>query len=286
MLRIGGKIYLGGGDTPDKYDVVQEYDTSTLVWRELTESTVQRAALTELKGRLVMAGNHEEGLAMEAAHSRLQNSTRVSVWEADSSDWIHPYPHMERGRSYAAAVGYGKTKLIVACGLTQSLEQVGTVEVLDSETLAWSRAPSVPLAGHHMTSVVIDNNWFLSAHYWSDSRPHLFCAHLPDLASNAPDVWCELKTPPVKSSTLAAHHNQLLVVGGLKSSRLTRRDALQDEIYTYDPALDSWVKFGKLPTRISGCSCVTLSSGELMVVGGFVSGKQGNSKQVWIGTLT
>lgn len=284
-LQIGGKIYLGGGDTPDKYDVVQEYDASTRVWRELPKSTVQRAALAELKGGLVLAGNHEEGLVIEGTHSSLQNSTRISVWEDDSSDWIHPYPHMESGRSYAAAVGY-EDKLIVACGLTRSLEAVGTVEVLDCKSLAWIQTTPVPLGGHHMSSVVIDKNWFLSAHYWSDNKPHLFCAHLPNLISNAPDVWCELKTPPIKSSTLAIHHNQLLTLGGLRHSLITRKDIYINDIYTYDPALDTWIKFGKLPIKMSGCSCVMFSSGELMVVGGFVSGKQGNSKQVWIGKST
>ena len=240
--------------------------------------------MAELGGKLVLAGNHMEGEVIAGRHTKMENSTRITVWEADSSDWIHPYPHMENGRSYAAAVGFGDNKLIVACGLARSLETVGTVEVLNCTDLTWKQAAPVPLDGHHMSSGVIDRNWFVTAHYWRDGKPHVFCSNLHELSSYAANVWWELKPPPVKAATLQVCRNQLLLLGGLKSAAFTRRDVLQDDIYTYDPSRDAWRKFGKLPTKMSGCSCTVLPSGELMVMGGFIAGKEEYSKHVWIGT--
>ena len=246
---------------------------------------MERAALAELDGKLVLAGNHMEGQVMAGRHSQMENSTRITVWEADSSDWIHPYPHMESGRSYAAAVGYDENKLVVACGLARSLKTVGTVEVLKCTELAWKQAASVPLEGHHMSSGVIDRNWFITAHYWNDGKPHVFSCHLHQLTSSAASVWWELEAPPVKAATLQVYRNQLLLLGGLKSAVFTRKDVFQDDIYTYNPLRDSWHKFGKLPKKMSGCSSTVLPSGELMVMGGFLSGEQEYSKNVWIGTL-
>ena len=287
MLQLEGKLYLGGGDAPDgKHGIIQEYDTSTCVWRELTPSTVERAALAELSGQLVLAGSHAEGEAIGGRYSQLANSTRVAVWDADSSDWIHSYPPMENGRSYAAAIGYENT-LVVACGLAGSKE-VAAVEVLECDThlhtYTWKQVEPVPLAGHHMSSVVIDKNWFISAHHWEDSKSHVFCANLQDVISNASNVWWELEAPPVRCATLQVYRNQLLLLGGLKRG-IFGKDYFLDDIYTYKLLSNAWHEFGKLPTRMSGCSCSVLPTGELMVAGGFLAGKQCYSEQVWVGTV-
>ena len=285
MLQLAGKIYLGGGDAPDKYNVIQEYNPAACVWSELTKSPVERAALAELGGKLLLAGNHVEGQAIGGRYSQVESNTRLTVWEAECSDWIHPYPHMENGRSYAAAVGY-QNKLAVACGLA-GLEEVGTVEVLDCAARTWHSADSVPLQGHHMSSAVIEDHWYISAHYWRDNKPHVFCTRLLSLASNASNVWCELGAPPVRSSTLLAYNSHLLLLGGLKQSSILQKDTFQDDIYCYEPSANTWRKCGKLPSKMSGCSCAVLPSGELLVVGGYnVKGKYSYSTQTWIGRLT
>lgn len=276
-LQLEGKLYLGGGDTLGQYNIIQEYGIPTRTWSKLPECPVERAALADLKEQLVLAGSHYDEEVIGG-----HNNTRITAWDRENSDWFHPYPHMDTGRSYAAAVGYQKS-LVVACGLSGE-EEVGTVEVLECTSRTWHSVESVPIQGHHMSSAVIGDHWYLSAYHWRDNKPHVFSAHLPTLVSHAPTstapahIWCELTPPPVKGSTLLAFNNHLLLVGGLKKN-------FQNDIHCYDPPADKWNKCGTLPAKMSGCSCAELPSGELLVTGGYVKGQEGYSNQVWIGKV-
>ena len=281
-LHLEGKLFLGAGDTLGQYNIIQEYDVSTHTWSQLPECPVERAALAELNQQLVLAGSHYKEEVIGGHYLHADNNTRITAWDKETSEWFHPYPHMDTGRSYAAAVGYQKN-LVVACGLSGE-EEVGAVEMLECTSRTWHRVEAVPIQGHHMSSAVIGKHWYLSAHHWRDNKPHVFSAHLPTLvsqatASTAPaTVWCELMPPPMKGSTLLAHSNHLLLVGGLKKD-------FQKDIHCYDPLADKWVKCGTLPAKMSGCSCAELPSGELLVTGGYVKGQEGYSRQVWIGKV-
>ena len=230
----------------------------------------------------MLAGSHHRDEVIGGAYSHTDSNTMITVW--DGSDWFHPHPPMDVGRSYGAAVGY-KNNLVVACGLAGE-EEVATVEVLDCAERSWHRACPVPIAGHHMSSAVIDMYWYLLAHHWKDSIPHIFSTHLPSLVSNTanagnrcPNTWVELAAPPVKASTLLAYDSHLLLLGGLKKD-------FQQSIHCYDPTTNRWRNCGSLPAKMNGCSCAQLPSGELLVTGGYVKGNEGHySRDVWIGNV-
>ena len=287
-VPIGHRLYLGGGDTLDRYSIIQEYNSLTSTWAELSESPVERPALTALSGQLVLAGSHAEGSVYSGKYSHSENNTRITVWDSESADWFHPYPHMETGRSYAAAVSFQK-HLVIAGGLSGG-KAVGTVEVLDCAASSWHQAEPIPLGGHHMSSAVINNYWYVSAHYWSDDKPHVFFTHLPSLVASATTsqsggcTWYELASPPVKGSTLLTHNDHLLLAGGLKRNFLGKEE-YQEDIYSYQPSTKNWLKCAKLPRKMSGCSCARLGYNALLVTGGFVKGNVNYSRNVWIGNV-
>ena len=222
-------------------------------------------AMTSLNGQLVLAGGDGDG-------------TKITVWDSDRSEWVHPYPPMSTGRWLPAAVGYQKY-LIVACGFSRS-----DVEVLDSSSGRWYSAQPVPMGGHSMSSVVIDNCWYLSSYgTWSDSKEHIFWAHLPTLTSSATSahstfkqIWHELPTPPVAEPTLLALHGHLLLVGG---------QGYPQDIYRYDKEAREWRVCGQLPVGMNAPCCALLPSGDLMVAGGWTGDNRRISKRMWLANV-
>ena len=259
-------VYCGGND-PTSYDVVQ-YNPESGDWRKLPRLPVMTFAMTSLNGQLVLAGGLDSG-----------DDARIRVWNSGRSEWVHPYPPMPTARGLSAAVGY-QNYLIVACGAPYR----DVVEVLDSSSGRWYSAQPVPVGGHHMSSVVVGDRWYLSSfEKWRDRKEHFFWAHLPTLTSSATSahtstasIWHELPTPQVVGPTLLALQGHLLLVGGWRCKQ---------EIHRYDPETSQWRECGQLPVGMRAPCCAVLPSGDLMVAGGWTGDTENYSKRMWIGNI-
>ena len=75
--------------------------------------------------------------------------------------------------------------------------------------------------------------------------------------------WHTLHAPTLESSATIAFHGSLLAIGG------DHGDVYSTAIHIYQPDTKKWNKFADLPTAQSSCSCALLSSGEIIVAGGF-----------------
>ena len=269
VVILNDIVYVGGGGALSN-DVL-EYHPGRGEWSELPRHHVLGFAMASLNAQLVLVGGSVGG-----------EGKILRVWEGARGGWAHPYPAMPTGRSQSAAVGY-QHYLIVACGKNNG--GVDTVEVLDGSSHRWYSTQPVPMGGYKMSSVVIDDHWYLSSFYWEDENPHIFTAHLPTLVSSATapartssaSIWQELPTPPVDSPTLLALQNHLLLVGG--------RGGVND-LHHYDPLAKKYSQCGQLPVGMLGPSCAVLPSGELimMVAGGWAEGIR-LSRHVWIGSI-
>ena len=242
-----------------------QYNPTTGEWSQLPKSTVRWFAMTSVKDKILLAGGGG-------------GSTDIQLLDSENHHWTtHHYPTMSTGRSWSAAVSY-QTYLIVLCGWYYK----DTVEVLDCSTHQWYSAQPVPLRGHRMTAVIINDYVYISSYIWGDGQPHVFSAHLPTLISNATrntttdPTWQELPSPPVGGPTLLALQNHLLLVGGKGRRR---------ELYRYEPYKKTWSECGKLPGGMWAPSCAVLPSGELFVAGGWVDDVGMYSQQLWIGSL-
>ena len=255
---INAVVYCGG---PLSYDIIQLAPENG-DWSKLPRPPVRGFAMTSLNGQLVLAGG--------------ETNARITVWDSGRREWVHPYSPMSTGRGFAAAVGYQKY-LIVACGHPKRND----VEVLDSSSGRWYSAQPVPMGGQRMSSVVIDDCWYLSSYGgWKDGKEHIFWVHIPTLTSSAMSghsttehIWHELPTPPVARPTLLALQGHLLLVGGQGYSQV---------VYRYEK---HWKICGQLPVGMFTPCCAVLPSGDLMVAGGMTGDTKNTSKRMWLANI-
>ena len=269
-VTINGMVYCGGGFSHGIITTtVLQYNPESGEWTGLPEAPVEGFVMISLSDQLVLVGNH------------LRDKDRITVWDSGCSKWVHPYPPMPTGQSKSAAIAYRKY-LIVACGF----RHIDIVEVLDNSSGRWYSAQPVPVGGHHMSSVVIGNCWYLSSYgEWEDEKEHIFRAHLPTLISSAvsaststaSSIWHELPTPPVEQPTLLALHGHLLLIGS---------SGCVQEVHRYDTEAEEWKECGQLPVGIWAPCCTVLPSGELMVAGGMTGDADDFPKRLWIGKIT
>ena len=258
-VTINGMVYCGGNDVSN---VVTQFIPGSGDWMELSRTPVRGFAMTLLQGQLVLVGGGG-------------GDTKIRVWDS----WVQAYSPMSIGRDQSAAVGYQKY-LIVACGYPYRSE----VEVLDSLSGRWLTAPPVPVGGHLMSSVVVDDCWYLSSFgQWQDGKEHIFQVNLPTLVSRAlpghtnnNSIWHKLPTPPVEHPSLLAFRGHLLAVGG---------NGYVQKIHCYDPETRQWREYAQLPVGMYAPCCAVLPSGDLMVAGGMTGDTKAYSKRVWVGHI-
>ena len=158
----------------------------------------------------------------------------------------------------ANTVVAGETLLSLTGGST------ATVEVLNTETLQWSTASSLPEAvrfpqmttcGGCLYLANIDNNVF------SCSVEDLFKS---TNSSDGGSVWTRLASIPVEEdSTLATLRGHVLAIGGDDDD-----GDPTGVIHCYDVATNSWSVIGEIPTPRCNVLTAVLPSNELVVVGG------------------
>ena len=153
------------------------------------------------------------------------------------------------------------------------------VEILDTtEPVQWYQAASLPHPCRQVPCATTGNMCYLLSGYTEGgaASKRVLSACLDDLISQAvtnpslispstPSIspWQFLPDTPLTQSTALAFQGALLAVGGGSLSILER-----PIIYIYQPSSKRWVVAGELPTKRWGSGCITLPSGELLIVGG------------------
>ena len=138
-VAINGTIYVGGGDTDDRYDqnVIMAYDTETSQWDSLTPyktsrfNSVWNFAMASINNKLVVIGGRAHH---EAINDLLQ-------WQLNQYRWTSTFPPMPTARWSPSAISY-KRWLVVAGGYGDN--RLDCVEILDTEGMQWSTGPSTP----------------------------------------------------------------------------------------------------------------------------------------------
>ncbi len=257
---LNGKVYVGGGyaGSEDLY-IIHVYTPESDGWSRLPECPVRLFAIAVLNQQLVLVG----GI------SRSPQST-VLVWDSASQHWTTPYPTMATARWVPAAIAYQQF-LVVAGGINGS--SLTTVEILNSSTKQWSTASPLPIRCYGLTPALVGDTLYLLGGNSGLSSPNkqMFSISLPALISHAtsrapPPAW-EVTNTDLTSSTAVSLHNSLLAVGGEDD-----QDRHSSAIRLYNPQTRQWAKVGDVPAALSSCSCTVLSSGELLVLGGWGEG--------------
>ena len=251
---------------------VLSYDLDTEKWSTLPECSTGRFTLTVTNGLLTAVGGWQSG-----SYTNILLSL-VEVGEGRRRKWVELFPPMPTKRGYTAAVCSGKA-LVVAGGYGEEITILSTVEVMDTDTLQWSTASSLPYPLSDATATVCGDRVYLvggSDQCWKSAKSAFTCS-VSDLlhpqtigakmktlllAENQP-VWHKITDLPVKASSSVTLNEQLLAVGGCNSEE---KDS--NNIYSYNTETNSWEVISHMPTPRSWCLVAVLPSNRLMVVGG------------------
>ena len=261
------------------------YNSTNNKWSELPECPNYGFSLAVVNSLLTAIGG-------KTSNREVTNS----LLSLTDNKWTKWFPPMPTKRRWTVVVCSGRS-LVVAGGVGEGYKYLSTVEVMDTETLQWSIASSLP---HPLfaTSATLcgDQVYMLGGFYESEEesesvftcslaallqscQPQSLVAQLKTLSlAGKPKVWHQLADTPVTLSTCASLQGRLLAVGGCGSD-----DEYTTAIHMYNTATNSWEVISHMASPRSQCLVAVLPHNELMVVGGCTAGAKTNSVEIaWI----
>ena len=259
-------VYVGGGDTKGLEGdcVVYEYDVGGVVrkWTPLPPSPVAYFAMAVVNKTLTLVG----GFDVEKKVS----TNQLWVWDRELQRWTLPFPAMPTPRQDSATTTH-QLWLLVAGG-TNFKKPVFNVELLDCATFQWQSVCPLPRPCVGMTSCMVGSVWCLlgGTNFTDPVKGECGpqeCVYSIDLNSHniASKKWKVLPDCPLYCSTAVAFGEFLVAVGG---SDCLAPNSFNSSIFLLAPAIDRWLFIGNIPTPRSQTTCVVLSKGRLMVLGG------------------
>ena len=254
------KVYIGGGWANNDVDdcTIQVYDMEIEEWSRLPRYRFKWFGMTVINNRLTVVGGWDRSLG--------KVTDQLAVFDPTSQNWTCPYPSMPTSRHRPAVSAYNEW--IVAAGGYDGGRILSTVELLNTSTNQWFTASPLPALCRNLTSTVDHETsvWYLVAY-----SKQVFCVSLPDIVqqtvsqstdSETPSLWRQLPDTPLGFSAATTIRGSLLTLGGSDSGTCSTA------IYLYQPESRRWNRVGDLPTAREYCSCIPLTSSELLVAGG------------------
>ena len=271
---------------------VHSYNSGTEEWSTLPECPKYNFTLTVVNDLVTaVGGSHFTLRVLE----KLTNTLLSLMEEGGRKKWVQHFPPMPTQRKYTAVVSNGKA-LVVAGGKGEGegymYVVLATVEVMDTDTLQWSTASSLPhpltdatvtICGDRVYLVGGDDgrgliNYTKSVFTCSlsallQSQTRMKTALLPE---NHP-IWHAITDLPVHSSSCVTLKGQLLAVGGYDP-----HTGVTNTIYSYNTGTKSWEIISHMSTPRRLCLVTALHGNELMVV---LGGRHHDVDKVEIATV-
>ena len=253
---------------PEGHEVFA-YSFAAKKWSELPKCLNYGFSLAVVHGLLTAIGG-------KITYSEVTNL----LFSYNDNKWTKRFPPMPTKRWLTAVVCSGKS-LVVAGGIGEGDKHLSTVEVMDTQTLQWSTASSLPHPLCEATATLCGDQVYMLggcdrnvqppksvftcslAALLQSCQPHSLGARLKALSFARPEVWHQLADTPVTLSTCASLQGQLLAVGGCDSD-----DEKTAAIHMYNPTTNSWEVISHMATPRFQCPVAVLPHNELMVVGG------------------
>ena len=254
---------------PMGYKSVSAYNSTNNKWSELPVYPNFHFSLAMVNSLLTAIGgrtpNHE---------------VTNSLLSLTNNKWTKQFPPMPTKRRFTVVVCSGKS-LVVAGGLGEGGKELITVEVMDTETLQWSTASSLPHPLYQAPATLCgDQVYMLGGRDQNDKSKSVFTCSLAALLQSSkpqslgarlktsslasrPQVWHQLADTPATLSTCASLHGRLLAVGGCDS-----HDKRTTVIHMYNTTTNSWEVISHMASPRCRCLVAVLPHNELMVVGG------------------
>ena len=237
---------------------VLSYNSVTKEWSHLPECPRVQFTLAVVNDLVTAVGGKKDGE---------RTNTLLSFKEEAGGSWVEKFPHMQTKRKYPAVV-CSENNLVVAGGLGRNRTTLTTIEVMNTDTLVWSKASSLPQPLADASATVHENRIYLvgGSHQYDCYTKSVFSCSLRDLLQSAKvktssPAWDAIEDLPVERSTSVILNRQVLAVGGYDEDDT-------DNIYLYNKETKKWKVIGKMHTPRCLCLVTVLPGNKLMVVGG------------------
>ena len=262
---------------PGGSDTVFAYNSTNNKWSELPKCPNSDFSLAMVNSLLTAIGGMKPNY--EVTNSLLSLT---------DNKWTKQFPPMPTKHWLTAVVCSGRS-LVVAGGVGEGGKYPSTVEVMDTETLQWSTASSLPHPLYQASATLCGDKVYMLGGFDQNDKPSksVFTCSLAALlqscqsqslgerlktlsSASRPEVWHQLADTSVTLFTCASLHGRLLAVGG-RDSRATTA------IHMYNTTTNSWEVISHMTTPRYRCLVVVLLHNELMVVGGYTPNGVTNS---------
>ena len=266
-----------------------EYDSTGNdgnIWKtRFPKSPTMHFGLGELEGKLVVVGGQRE------AEDKQMIITGEVFMLDETKEWSRDIiPPMKIPRMRACVVSY-KGTCIAACGgleMNSSRDCSSEVEIYRSDIKEWCTVNPLPAPRAALRATIIHKTVYLLGGFFPDltgvSERDCVSIDLENLFqadSTLPRLWkTDFAKTSYHSSAPANICGSLLTIGGAQNRPV---QTLTDAICAYSPVMNKWYHIDNLPVKLCSATATTLSSGELVVVGGRL-GEERNA-DVYIGSL-
>ena len=268
----------------DSRDKIYAYHISSSSWSLTPDTPYNAFAVAVIDNLLTTVGGY-------GGDYRNTNKLLSLTGEGSGRRWTEKFPPMPTKRFSISALCTGTT-LIAAGGWGGCKDEIlKTVdsEVLNTETQEWHTAADLPqpLSG---ASIALCGDLLYLLGGYNKERVATYsvysCSVISLLSSTGSKTlggrpvstltqsskgspWNRVANLPVKCSTAVSLHGRLLAIGGEDSKGETT-----PAVHVYQPTINFWEVISHMTTPRSVCSSAVLPDYQLMVVGGWISGKK------------
>ena len=249
---------------PDGINRIYSYSSDRGQWSEILPCKYRYFSMAIVQGLLTVIGG--EKIITGQPTNKLLSLSHTGR----DTKWMKVFPPMPTKRSQTAAISTGK--LLIVAGGTHSSDAVykrstadngrlTTVEILDTETLQWSTAASLPIRFAHASATVYNNSLYLLGGLDQNGKTRavltttvealIQSCQLRSLATRLKrslslgeqsTVWERTADVPVTRSTCATLCGWLLAMGGLNSD-----NKFTTAVHQYNQSTNTWQIISDMP---------------------------------------
>ena len=275
VVAVDGSVAYFGLTSPSPYRVFA-YNSANNKWTELPRCQNCGFSLAIVNRLLTAIGGETQ-----------KREVTNSLLSLTDDKWTDKFPPMPTKRWSTAAVCSGRS-LIVAGGTSgEGKKDLSTVEVMNTETLQWYTASSLPHPLYQASATLCGDQIYILAGFYQDGKDFshvkysksvftcslaalLQSCHSPSLKARLktfsisnPKVWHKLADTPFSFSPCVSLHGRLLIVGGFISD-----DEESNAIHAYNTTTNTWEVISHMATPRHQSLVAVLPHNQLVVVGG------------------